>query len=95
MGDDAFTGSDGTFCGQGMTAGDAWPVAASARLSYRGNGPGLSASLAAPETVIVDGGGKLIMTDDTRIREISAQGARGNTGIEFAISSADAEARRR
>ncbi len=62
-------GSTGTFYGVAMTAGDIYTVAGDGTAGTSGDGgPALSAELAAPGGVAVDGSGNLVIADPGSIR---------------------------
>ncbi len=65
----------GTYFGRAMTAGDIYPVAGNGKPGYSGNaGPAISAELAGPAGVAVDGSGNLVIADNgnNRVRVVAA-----------------------
>ncbi len=65
----------GMFYGQAMTAGHIYTVAGTGRLGSSGDGgPAVSAKLAAPDGVAVDGAGNLVIADLFRVRVVAATG---------------------
>jgi hypothetical protein len=64
--------STGTFYGQPMTAGDIYTVAGSGSYGFSGDGgPADHAAFAAPEALIFDSAGDLLVADDIRVRQIT------------------------
>jgi hypothetical protein len=65
----------GAFYGQPMTAGDIYTVAGGGTQGLGDGGPATSAGLNAPETLVVDGAGNLVIADtgNDRIRVVAAK----------------------
>ncbi len=64
--------STGTFYGQPMTAGDIDTVAGSGSFGFSGDGgPADHAAFAAPEALVFDSAGDLIVADGIRVRQIT------------------------